>query len=103
MGRFMIEIMDGDTLGGETQARMLSERVPVAGPFAWALGLGVREDAGHETLWTRGSATGFESLMVMDPARRVGVVILTNSRAGGELAQDIARNVLGMEAVWSLP
>jgi hypothetical protein len=41
--------------------------------------------------------------MVMDPKRRAGVVVLTNSRTGGELAQDIARNVLGVEAVWSLP
>ena len=41
--------------------------------------------------------------MVMDPERRSGVVILTNSRSGGELAQDIVRNVLGVEAVWSLP
>jgi CubicO group peptidase (beta-lactamase class C family) len=103
MARFMIEIMDGRQMGPEMQRRMLSERVPVDGPLYWCLGLGVRHDEESETLWMRGSATGFESLMVMDPSRRAGVVVLTNSREGAALAQDIARNVLGLEAVWTLP
>lgn len=103
MARFMIEIMDGRQMGPKMQARMLNERVPVEGPYFWCLGLGLRQDRDHETLWTRGSATGFESLMVMDPSRRAGVVVLTNSREGAALAQDVARNVLGIEAVWSLP
>ena len=103
MARFMIEVMDGAKLGPEMRDRMLGERVAVGGPFSWSLGPGVRQDGLRETFWTRGSAMGFESLLVMDPSRRAGVVVLTNSREGGELAQDIARNVLGVEAVWSLP
>jgi CubicO group peptidase (beta-lactamase class C family) len=103
MARFMIEIVDGTRMGDEMHRRMLGERVPVGGPFFWCLGLGIRDDKANETLWARGSATGFESLMVMDPSRRSGVVVLTNSREGAALAQEIARNVLGLEAVWSLP
>ncbi len=103
MARFMIDIIDGGKLGADMRQRMLGERVAVDGRFSWALGLGIRQDGAHETFWTRGSTMGFESLMVMDPARRSGIIILTNSRQGGELAQDIARNVLGVEAVWSLP
>ncbi|HEY4344909.1 MAG TPA: serine hydrolase domain-containing protein [Parvibaculum sp.] len=103
MARFMIEIVDGAKLGPDMRDRMLGERVAVDGPFFWSLGPGIRQDGTRETLWTRGSAMGFESLMVMDPSRRAGVVVLTNSREGGELAQDVARNVLGLEAVWSLP
>lgn len=103
MARFMVEIMDGAHLGSALHRRMLSERVHVAGPFYWSLGPGIRMSEAGETLWSRGSAMGFESLMVMDPTRRAGVVVLTNSREGGELAQDVARNVLGLEAVWSLP
>jgi CubicO group peptidase (beta-lactamase class C family) len=103
MARFMIEVMEGVQLSQPIKKRMLSERVAVGGPFYWSLFSGVRVDEARETFWTRGSALGFESLMVMDPARRAGVVVLTNSRAGGELAQDIARNILGVEAVWSLP
>ncbi|HEX7776560.1 MAG TPA: serine hydrolase [Parvibaculum sp.] len=103
MARFMIEIMDGTEMGEEMHNRMLSIRVPVGGPFYWCLGLGIRQTSNSETLWTRGSATGFESLMVMDPSRRAGIVVLTNSREGAELAQDVARNVLGIEAVWTLP
>ncbi|MCE9648320.1 MAG: beta-lactamase family protein [Parvibaculum sp.] len=103
MARFMIETMDGAKLGSEMRNRMLGEQAPVEGPFFWSLGPGVRQDGARQTLWTRGTAMGFESLMVMDPSRRAGVVVLTNSREGGELAQDVARNVLGVEAVWSLP
>lgn len=103
MARFMVEIMGGAHLGDELHSRMLSERVPVEGPVFWSLGPGIRAGDAGETLWSRGSTMGFESLMVMDPSRRAGVVVLTNSREGGELAQDVARNVLGLEAVWSLP
>lgn len=103
MARFMIDVMEGDRFGHSLNGRMLNERVVVGGPFYWSLISGVRVDGKTETFWTRGSVTGFESLMVMDPARHAGVVVLTNSRSGGELAQDIARNVLGVEAVWSLP
>lgn len=103
MARFMIEVMNGAKLGTDMRNRMLTERVPVGGPFFWSLVSGIRQDGPRETFWTRGSAMGFESLMVIDPSRRAGVVVLTNSREGGELAQDVARNVLGLEAVWSLP
>jgi len=103
MAHFMIEVMDGHQLDGRMKARMLGERVVVGGPFYWSLFSGVRADGAHETFWTRGSAMGFESLMVMDPSRNAGVVVLTNSRSGGELVQDIARNIFGVEAVWSLP
>ena len=103
MAHFMIEVMDGNQLAERIKSRMLGERVIVEKPFYWSLFSGVRVDGEHETFWTRGSAMGFESLMVMDPSRRAGVVVLTNSRAGGELAQDIVRNIFGMEAVWSLP
>lgn len=103
MARFMIEAMEGTHLSPSIRRRMFEDRAPVDQVFSWSLLAGIRHDPQEETIWTRGSAMGFESLMVMDPARRAGVVVLTNSRAGGELAQDVARNVLGVEAVWSLP
>lgn len=103
MARLMIALMEGTPLTRITRERLYAEPVPAGGPFSWSLVSGVRRDGARETYWMRGSVLGSESLMVMDPARRSGVVILTNSRSGGELAQDIARNVLGVEAVWSLP
>jgi CubicO group peptidase (beta-lactamase class C family) len=103
MARFMIDVMDSRDVTPAFTNRMFDERVEVRGPFAWSLISGVRRDGPAETFWTRGSVMGFESLMVMDRKRKAGVVVLTNSRSGGELAQDVARNVLGVEAVWSLP
>ena len=115
LGRFMIGFLNAEGLGPAMRARMLGDRVELAPPFAWGLGIGIRQGSAegaaegrpggdlNETLWARGSRMGFESLMVMDPARRAGVVVLTNSRDGGALAQDVARNVLGLEGTWSLP
>lgn len=103
MARFMIELIDGWEIGDPMLKRMTAERVKLDAPFAWGLGIGIRDDRTGETLWARGSRIGFESLMVVDPARRTGIVILTNSRSGGELAQQVARNVLGLDGVWALP
>lgn len=103
MGRFMIELVDGKEIGARLHDRMVSERVVVDPVFSWGLGIGIRKDQLGETLWTRGSSLGFESLMVIDPAQRTGVVVLTNSRSGSELAQQIVRNVLGRDGVWALP
>ncbi len=107
MARFMVGYMEAKELGPATRARVLAERVDLDPPFAWGLGIGIRQgasgDAANQTLWARGSAMGFESLMVMEPARRAGIIVLTNSREGGALAQEIARNVLGREGNWALP
>ncbi len=103
MARFMIELIDGNEIGPAMLHRMTAERVAVSPPFSWGLGIGIRQDQERETWWARGSSLGFESLMVIDPAHRSGIVILTNSRSGGELAQQVARNVLGLEGVWALP
>ncbi|MEN6541563.1 serine hydrolase domain-containing protein [Parvibaculum sp.] len=103
MARFMIELEDGKEIGERLHDRMLSERVAIDPTFSWGLGVGIRKDQAGETLWARGSSLGFESLMVIDPAQRTGVVVLTNSRSGSELAQQIVRNVLGRDGVWALP
>ncbi len=102
MAQFMIEIMDGRHMGDAMRARMTGERIAISPTLAWGLGIGIRQDAEGETLWVRGSTLGFESLMVMDPARRAGVIVLTNSREGAELAQEVARNALGFDGVWTL-
>lgn len=103
MAQLMKALMGEAPLSRIIRGKLYADPVPAGGPFYWSLVSGMRRDGPRETYWMRGSVLGSESLMVMDPARRSGVVILTNARSGGELAQDIARNVLGMEAVWSLP
>ena len=103
MARFMIALIDGEKLSRDMRERLFADPVPIGSGLYWSLVTGVRRDGEQLTYWSRGSVMGFESLMVMDPKRRAGVIILTNARAGGELAQDVARNVLGVEAVWSLP
>jgi CubicO group peptidase (beta-lactamase class C family) len=95
--------MDGEKIGSSTQARMFAERVKINDKHSQTLVLGVRRDEAGETLWSRGAVTGFESLMVIDPERQVGVVVLTNARQGAELTQEIARHIFGMDGVWTQP
>ncbi|MGV8997727.1 MAG: serine hydrolase domain-containing protein [Parvibaculaceae bacterium] len=103
MARFMIAVMDGEKFSRDLREHIFANPVPAGGDLSWSLLTGVQTGGNELTYWSRGSVMGYESLMVMDPKRRSGVIILTNARAGGELAQDVARNVLGYETVWSLP
>jgi CubicO group peptidase (beta-lactamase class C family) len=103
MAHFMQELIDGKNLGPALHTRMLGERIKISNTRSWTLALGVRHDKMGETLWSRGAVTGFDSLMVIDPKRRAGVVILTNARQGAELTQEIARHVLGLDGVWTQP
>jgi hypothetical protein len=41
--------------------------------------------------------------MVIDPARRSGIVVLTNSDSGKVLMHEVAGHVLGPETPWQLP
>lgn len=103
LGRFVGAFVDATALGTEMRDRMAREQVAVGGGISWGLGIGVRRSAAGETLWQWGSNPGFESLMVIDPGRRAGVVVLTNAVYGAPLVQEIAGHVLGEEPGWALP
>lgn len=103
MSRFMIEMLDGDKIGKSMTGQLFSQQVRIGRDQGWALGLGLKRDHNRITYWERGSTLGSESLMVLEPARNTGLVVLTNSSEGAALAQELARNIFGIETVWSLP
>ncbi len=103
LGRFVAGFIQARRLGTEWRERMVSETVPVRDGMEWGLGIGMREAEGRKTYWQWGANPGFASLMVIDPARRGGVVILTNSSDGDKLAQEVAGQVLGLQPGWELP
>ncbi|HUD52227.1 serine hydrolase domain-containing protein, partial [Parvibaculum sp.] len=55
MARFMIELLEGREIGTPLLRRMTAERVRLDPPFAWGLGIGIRDDQAGETFWARGS------------------------------------------------
>lgn len=103
MTRFLQEMMTGRQLGESTYTRMMQDRFPIDETRSWTLAMGLRHAESGDTYWSRGSVTGFESLMVIDPKRQVGILVLTNARQGAELTQEIARNVLGVGGAWTQP
>lgn len=103
MGLFISGFLAAAELGPEWRARMTEAAVPVSGGISWGLGIGIRENGERPTYWERGSNPGFESLMVIDPERRSGVAVLTNSSHGKALAQEVAGQVLGLQPGWDLP
>jgi hypothetical protein len=103
LGRFVEGYLDGAVIGPRLRDRMLSETVPVDGPIRWGLGFGVREGATGMTAWQWGANPGFQAIMVVDPRRRAGVVVLTNTAKAGPLVQEIAGHVMGEEPGWRIP
>ncbi|MEQ9146026.1 MAG: serine hydrolase domain-containing protein [Parvibaculaceae bacterium] len=103
LGRFVEGYLDGAVIGPHLRDRMLSETVPVDGPIRWGLGFGVREGATGMTAWQWGANPGFQAIMVVDPRRRAGVVVLTNTAKAGPLVQEIAGHVMGEEPGWRIP
>lgn len=107
LGLFMAGFVEGAVIGPEWRARMVSERIEIGtrdgARIGWGLGFGTRETATSLTVWQWGSNVGSKSLMVIDPSRRAGVVVLTNTESGAALTQEIAGHVLGIDGPWRLP
>ncbi|MEQ8266035.1 MAG: serine hydrolase domain-containing protein [Parvibaculum sp.] len=107
LGLFMSGFIDGAVIGPEWRARMVEERIEIGGYpndiFGWGLGFGTRERPDSLTIWQSSGYIGTRGLLVIDPARRAGVVVLANADSGAELTQEIAGHVLGPEGPWQLP
>ncbi|MDP2148096.1 serine hydrolase [Parvibaculum sp.] len=107
LGLFISGFIDGAVIGPEWRARMVQERIEIGGRpndvFGWGLGFGTRERPDSLTIWQESGYIGTAGLMVIDPARRAGVVVLANADSGARLTQEIAGHVLGPEEPWQLP
>lgn len=104
---FVQGFVDGALVGPPLRASMVENRTLIAETrndrFGWGLGFGTREREGGLTLWQTSANIGMRGMMVIDPSRRSGVVVLTNSDRGKELMQEVAGHVLGPEEPWQLP
>ena len=103
MGLFVEGLLGGKITGAPLRDQIPTEPVLIGRGIGWGLGLGTRDGQMGRTMWQWGSNPGFQSLMVVDPRRRAGIVILTNSSTAGALVQEIAGHVVGEEPGWSLP
>ena len=102
LGLFVAGFLKGSLLSPVLYQEMFQGAVIIDDEMSWGLGLGVRQQGQLITYWQWGSNPGFESVMVIDPVRRGGVVVLTNSSHGQVLAQEIAGQVMGVASGWNL-
>jgi CubicO group peptidase (beta-lactamase class C family) len=97
LGRFLIEIMQPQTVSPATIAQFVSPHVDVNERVSWGLGIGVQRGDAHRSVWQWGQNPGYESLVVAYPEQRIGVVILTNATGGLAIAREIAYRAIGGE------
>lgn len=91
---FMARVMertarDAHDLKESSRREMLTPRVRLNDALAWGLGWGLESAEGREYFWHWGDNGTFHSFVIGDPARRGGIVVLTNSNFGPKLYQRI--------------
>lgn len=96
--RYVAALMDPAREGPLTRAdvdAMLTPQVRLPGPLAWGLGWGLdRSVGGEQVFWHWGDNPGFKAFAAGSPARRTGVVVLTNGDAGINAAEHLVQRVL---------
>ncbi|HEX9792549.1 MAG TPA: serine hydrolase [Planctomycetota bacterium] len=68
-----------DALGA---ALRLAQQTHREAPGSPTLGFGWHKSDGGKTLWHNGGTGGYHAFLALDPARRIGVVVLANTTAG---------------------
>lgn len=101
MSRYLItELNDGvnpDGIRVISELNLLKRREPqikITDKMGYGLGLLIEDDHGVVSIGHGGKTKGFASLMLFLPEHKVGLVILTNARDGGMLAQAVQRRFM---------
>ncbi|MEW6212252.1 MAG: serine hydrolase domain-containing protein [Acidobacteriota bacterium] len=100
--RFMIRLMerprrDQFDLLDASRREMLTPQTKISSALSWGLGVGL-ESEGNETLfWHWGDNGVFKAFMMGDPAKRSGVVVLTNAMNGHRVWQRIVASATGRD------
>jgi CubicO group peptidase (beta-lactamase class C family) len=101
LAAFLAEVAAPRLLDKETASQLRTAQIAIYDDFSWGLGVGIQHSDQGDALWQNGSTPGFRSLMVIYPEHQWGVVVLTNSDDGTQLARDVAAKALGGKARWS--
>lgn len=90
--RFLAALLTDEALLQTT----LAAPVPVAPDLglAWGLGWGIEAQAGERYLWHWGNNPGYRAFVIASPARREGLVMLSNHERGLAMAPAIVQVTL---------
>jgi CubicO group peptidase (beta-lactamase class C family) len=101
LAAFLAEVAAPHLLGAEIAEELRTVQIAINDNFSWGLGVGIQHSDRGDALWQNGVTPSFRSLMVIYPEQQWGVVVLTNSDDGSQVAHDVAAKALGGKAHWS--
>jgi CubicO group peptidase (beta-lactamase class C family) len=101
LATFLAEVAAPRLLNEQTAGQPRTPQIAINEDFSWGLGIGIQHSDQGDALWQNGMTPGFRSVMVIYPEHQWGVVVLTNSDAGLQLAYNVAARALGGKAQWS--
>jgi len=110
--RFALELLRPQVIGTKARDMLFEPRIEAGRGIAWGAGIGIDRSIEPTTWWHWGSNPGFQSLLVLEPERGDGIVILTNTGGGLDnltgdlggynLSKKMARQALGVRGTWDL-
>jgi predicted permease len=100
--RFMIHLMDQPppnkaNLAEATRHEMLTPQQQLNRAISWGLGIGLEIEQGSTGFWHWGDNGTYKAFTFGHPARRSGVVVLTNATTGHKLWQRVVAQVTGRD------
>jgi len=100
LAAFLIQLTNPQYLSKDISSQIDSAQVNINQNFSWGLGIGIQHTIYGDAIWQNAITLAFRGIMVMYPNEGHGVVILTNSESGLQVAYDVAERALGGQAKW---
>ncbi len=96
LSAFLIEISHPKLLSPKMAAELQRPQVRLSEDLSWGLGPGIQHSVQGSALWQWGQNIDFQSIIIVYPAHRFGVVVCTNNDLfSPDAARDIAHRALG--------
>lgn len=96
LATFLIELSDPELLEADTAAQLRTPQIRLNEELSWGLGPGIQHSRQGDALWQWGQHVDFQSVMIIYPQHRFGVVVLTNSDLlNPDVAIEIAHRAIG--------
>jgi len=96
MAAFLIELSTPQHLGSEMATQMRTPQVGLSEVLSWGLGPGIQHSQQGDALWQYGQEIDYQSIMIIYPEHKFGVVVCTNNDfLNPDVALEIAHRALG--------
>jgi multisubunit Na+/H+ antiporter MnhF subunit len=96
LATFLLEVAEPKYLSADVAAQMRTSQVRLASDLSWGLGPGIQHSTQGDALWQWGQHVDFQSVMIIYPQHRFGVVVCTNNDLlNPDVAIRIAHRALG--------